>query len=221
VSGESSHRARLETLYEQYLIDQDAARFIKRVSLSYTVGTLERLALSGSRMCRRAAVHAVGFLGDYESNQALGKALGDSDRGVRLLADNALRSVWCRMGTKAQQRQLEAVIRANAAKHYEDAIRLATRLIDDAPWFAEAWNQRAIARYCLEQYSESIHDCHQTLELNPYHFGAASGMGQCFLRLADRASALECFRRALGLNPDLEGVRANVTYLERALKRQS
>jgi cytochrome c-type biogenesis protein CcmH/NrfG len=44
-------------------------------------------------------------------------------------------------------------------------------------------------------------------------------MGQCYLQLGDRAAALEAFRRALKLNPNLEGVRATVTYLERALKK--
>lgn len=32
----------------------------------------------------------------------------------------------------------------------------------------------------LQRYNESIADCKVTLELNPYHFGAASGMGMCY-----------------------------------------
>jgi hypothetical protein len=32
---------------------------------------------------------------------------------------------------------------------------------------------------------------------------------------------LDCFRRALGLNPELEGVRAAVQNLERARRRRS
>jgi len=43
-------------------------------------------------------------------------------------------------------------------------------------------------------------------------------MGQCYLQLNDRISALECFRRALRLNPNLEGVRAKVVYLQKSLK---
>jgi hypothetical protein len=44
-------------------------------------------------------------------------------------------------------------------------------------------------------------------------------MGQCFLELNDRLAALETFRRALSLFPDLEGVRAQVQFLQRELKR--
>jgi hypothetical protein len=58
------------------------------------------------------------------------------------------------------------------------------------------------------------------LEINPYHFGAATGMAHCHLQLNNRTSALECFRRALKLNPNLEGVRAHVLYLQRTLKSQ-
>lgn len=211
----------LETHYERYLLDQDSAAFIKNVSLRYTVGTLERLAEQGSRQARRAAVLALGLVADYGSNHALGRALADIDRGVRMLAENSLRAVWVRAGSPSQQQRLESVLRLNAARKYDDSVRAATQLVEEAPWFAEAWNQRAVAYYCLGRYRDSIHDCHEALELNPYHFGAAAGMGQCHLQLGNRASALECFRRALGLNQDLEGVRANVVYLERALKKKS
>jgi cytochrome c-type biogenesis protein CcmH/NrfG len=43
-------------------------------------------------------------------------------------------------------------------------------------------------------------------------------MGQAYLQLENAASALECFRRALRLNPDLEGVRAQVVRLTRLVE---
>jgi tetratricopeptide (TPR) repeat protein len=46
-------------------------------------------------------------------------------------------------------------------------------------------------------------------------------MGQCYLNLGDHEEALDCFRRALRLNPELEGVRAAVQNLERAKRRRS
>ena len=81
-----------------------------------------------------------------------------------------------------------------------------------------AWNQRAIAYFHLRRCDESANDCHQTLELNPYHFGAADGMAHCYLEMNDAFAALECFRRALRLNPDMEGVRVQVEYLQRSLE---
>jgi tetratricopeptide (TPR) repeat protein len=211
----------LMELYEQFLADEDAAAFVHRVGQRYNAATLERLALRGTRLVRRAGVLALGYLAQFESNATLGRALSDSDRGVRLLAENAIRSVWVRAGNEEQRREINAIIALNTTKRYAEARDRSGRLIAKAAWFAEAWNQRAIANYCTERYEESIDDCRQALELNPYHFGAAAGMGQCYLKLGGQSLALEAFRRALRINPNLEGVRANVAYLERTLEEQS
>ena len=70
----------------------------------------------------------------------------------------------------------------------------------------------------LGDHAKSIRDCRQALELNPYHFAAASGMGQAYLKLGNPVSALESFRRALRLNPGLDGVRAQVVRLTRMIE---
>jgi tetratricopeptide (TPR) repeat protein len=212
---------RLPTLvayYEEYLARQDAARFTRRVAEAYTLATLERLAKSGERVVRRAAVLALGYTGDYEANHILGRALTDPDRGVRSIADTGIRAVWQRAGNVYQRAQLQIIIRLVAAKSHSEAIRRATELIEQAPWFAEAWNQRAISHFANGSYEESVRDCRQALEINPYHFAAAAGMGQCHLRMNNPLAALECFRRALRLNPSMEGVRAQVVQLQRTLR---
>jgi len=210
----------LHRIYRAYLVDQNTTAFSDNVARRYAIGTLERLAECGDRMGRRAAVLAISLLRDYRSNAVLGRALHDHDRGVRMLAENGIRSVWCRVGDPPQRKSLQTVIEFNGARRFESAARRATKLIAHAPWLAEAWNQRALALFGLRQYAESIRDCNQALEINPYHFGAATGMAQCQLQLGNRQAALECFRRALTLNPNLEGVRAQVHYLQRALKGQ-
>lgn len=210
----------LDSLYREFLLQEDTASFIRKVALRYTPATLERLATHGTTTSRRGAILALGFVGDYESNPVLGRALVDRDRGVRMLAENGIRAVWCRAGSEIQRQQLETIIRLNQSEQHQDALRRATSLIHNAPWFAEAWNQRAIAHFQLAHYLEGARDCHQTLEINPYHFGAAAGMGHCQLKLSQPAAALESFRRALKLNPGLESIRAHAAALERALERE-
>jgi tetratricopeptide (TPR) repeat protein len=208
----------LNEIYQQYLVDQDSAALVRKISERYTIGTLERIMVDGPRISRRGAVLALGLVGDYSSNAVLGRAMIDEDRGVRTLAESGIRSLWCRAGNANQRRKLGIVIRMNSSHRFEDAVRRATDLIEEAPWLAETWNQRAIAYFSQGRFDDSIRDCQQTLELNPYHFGAASGMGQCYLHLNDRVGALECFRRALRLNPNLEGIRTHVLYLQRSLQ---
>lgn len=217
----SSDRLRspaLTALYQKYLDDQDSAGFTRGVSKAYTPGTLQRLAEHDLREVRRGAVLALGFLGDFEVNHTMGRALHDEDRTVRMLAENGIRSVWNRCGSPSHRQQLAIILRLNSAQQFNEAVAQTTELIEKAPWLAEAWNQRAIARFGLGQHAKSIRDCHQTLELNPYHFAAASGMGQAYLQLGNPVSALESFRRALRLNPGLEGVRAQVVRLTRMIE---
>jgi len=208
----------IQRFYAQFLTSEDVAAFIKAVSQRYTYGTLARLAEYGPPISRRAAVLAIGYLAGYEANHVLGRALQDDDRGVRLLAENGLRSIWLRVGTPEIRRQLQALVRMNNGDQHVEAIDLASRLIESAPHIAEAWNQRAIASYHLRDYKSSVADCREALEINPYHFPAAIGMANCYLELHDAYAALECFRRALRIFPDLDSVQEQVDYLVRSLE---
>ncbi len=210
----------LHDFYRQYLADQDSDALVDRVTGRYEIGTLERLACHGDRLSRRGAVLVLGLIGDYQSNAILGRALCDTDRGVRELAEQGIRWLWSRAGAAPQRKRLSTLIRLNSSQRYQQAARHATQLLETSPELAEAWNQRAVAHFGLGQFDQSIRDCRKTLELNPFHFAAATGMGQCYLQLGNRQAALDSFRLALRLNPGLEGVRAHVLHLQRTLNNQ-
>ncbi len=218
MSPDHRHRPLLVHDYERYLVDQDVDLYLRRVSSRYTVGGLERVATSADRAARRGAVLALGRLAEYRSNAALGRALVDSDRGVRVLAENGIRRLWQRIGTSGQQQHLVAIDLHLEVKNYDRAAQLSTALVEDAPWIAQAWYYRGKAFFHLEQHEAATRDCHQALEINAYHFMAASVMGQAYLLLGDPVSALDSFRRALRLNPNMEEVRAQVIHLQRSLK---
>ena len=205
--------------YNRYLSNSDCAVFVRRIAKRYSCSTLERLLSVGDHVTRRAAALALSLLGDYESNVPLGRALVDRDRGVRTIAESGIRQLWRRVGSRDQRETLCRVVDLNDERRHTEAARLATDLIHNSPWIAEAWCQRGMAHYHLGQYDAAIRDCHQALEINPYHFTAAAGMGQCYLLQDNPVAALESFRRALRLNPGLEQVRAQVVRLQRSLKK--
>ena len=208
----------LDKLYQQYLTDEHSAGFIQFVSRSYGIGSLERLARYGQPNSRRAAVLALGFLGDFSVNETVGRALNDSDRGVRMLADHGIRSVWTRQGNSAEQAKISQMYAWSLQNRNIDVIESATILIESNPLLAEAWNHRAIAFSAEGQYESAIEDCKETLNCNRFHFPAAIGMAHCCLQLDDQCAALEGFRIALQINPDLEGVRQHVMHLEKILE---
>lgn len=217
MSDISARYPRLDQFYQDYLNNENSSSFIRDVSQKYSIATLCRLSEYGGRITRRAAVLALGLIGDYGVNATLGRGMLDSDRAVRLLAENAIKEIWFRAGSEQERLELQAISRTNCSEHYYDSIDRATKLIERSPWIAEAWNQRAIAFFSINRYKDSANDCHQTLEINPYHFGAAVGMGHCYLELNDAQAALDCFKRALRVNPNLDGVRAQVEFLERSI----
>jgi tetratricopeptide (TPR) repeat protein len=218
VDGNQLRSPVIVAYYHRYLNHQDSAVFIHQVSERYTCESLERLVVMGDCIARRAAVLALSCVGDFSSNAVLGRALVDRDRGVRSIAASGIRELWCRVGNRQQRQLLQIIVRLNDSKRYEEAIHTATDLIHESPWIAEAWCQRGTAHYHRGQYEAAVRDCHQALEINPYHFTAAAGMGQCYLLQNNPVAALEAFRRALRLNPGLEEVRAQVVRLQRSLK---
>lgn len=203
--------------YQRYLDDQDSAALIDAVSQIYTVGTLQRLSENGNTIHRRAAVLSLGMVGDYSCNTTLGRALHDSDRCVRMLADDGIRRIWRRVGSAQERTLLRTIIRLNDCGEHGLALEESNHLLATAPNIAEAWNQRAISHYRLNRFEEAAFDSFQALELNPYHFLAASCLGHCQLKMNEPSLALESFKRALGLNPYLEDVRVHVARLRRSL----
>jgi tetratricopeptide (TPR) repeat protein len=203
--------------YESFLKDQDIDTFRQNVATRYTGGTLGRLLQSGTPQARRAAVLALGLIGGFEMNATVAKALRDDDPAVRSLAQSALWAIWFRADSPENNATLEQIRELNGRSRFREAEALATRLIANAPRFAEAYNQRAIAICWQGRFAESAEDCQRVLERNPYHIGALSGMGQCFLKLGRRRDALESYRRALKLQPHADDLRELVERLEGAV----
>lgn len=189
----------------------DALRsFRRQVGARYTEGTLQR-ALTGEPESRRAAILALGLMGTMSSNALLAGALHDSDSKTARMAADALWQVWFRGGTESQNEELQRVL------HLPDFLEILAgldELIRENPEFAEVYNQRAILFFRRGEYSRAVLDCQQAIELNPYHFGAQAGLGQCFLKLRKPRAALRAFRQALQTNPTLVHLSETIQSLE-------
>ena len=97
---------------------------------------------------------------------------------------------------------------------YRNAYRYFSEVIRQVPTFAEGWNKRATVLYLMGAYQESIDDIRETLQREPRHFGALSGLGLIFLRQRQFGLATAAFRDALAINPYLPRIRAAFEQLE-------
>ena len=192
--------------------------FCKQVRQRYTEGTLLRVLHIGHATMRRAAIFALGMVGSGAVNAFLADRLHDEDEEAGRLAAEAMWSLWFRGENSARSDELYRNLRLRDAKQ---AIAALGDLVGRAPDFPEAFNQRAILYFQLEQYAHSARDCTTTLKLNPYHFGAQAGLGQCLLRLRRPRAALRSFLLALRINPRLEGIAGTVKALQIALEDET
>jgi tetratricopeptide (TPR) repeat protein len=147
-------------------------------------------------------------------------ALRDPDESVREAAEQALWIVWSRSGNAQVDKLFAQGLEEMNGGRFDDGIATFTRVIELAPEFAEGWNKRATLYFITGEYRKSLADCDQVMKRNPAHFGALAGYGQIYLRLDDPARALEYFKRALAVNPNMGSVEAAVQVLERALAQR-
>ncbi len=115
-------------------------------------------------------------------------------------------------------RLMQAGAAAMNMRDQEKAEALLTRVTELAPEFAEGWNRRATSRYLAGDYAGSVADIQRTLELEPRHFGALSGLGLIYTALEDPERAVAAFEAALEINPHMPGARANIEHLRGMLE---
>jgi tetratricopeptide (TPR) repeat protein len=99
--------------------------------------------------------------------------------------------------------------RVKAATDGND-LDLALRLLDSVvklkPDYVEAWNRRATIHYMRKEFGESMNDIRQVLSREPRHFGAMSGLGMILQEFGEDKQALEVFRKALEVHPNLQRI---------------
>jgi tetratricopeptide (TPR) repeat protein len=208
----------LVVLYKRFLEDANAANFVAEISRRYQRATLGRLLQHPHREIRRAAVLAVGMLADWRCNDWLGPRLADHDRGVRLLADDALRRLWMREGTPEQQQRLLRVMHLNDGGLYRRAAAMARRLSQEGSPLGESVYQLAVARFGLGRTRGAARACQAAVRRNPFHYPALSLWARCLIIEEAPLGALGCLKQAIAVCPDLENARLEIRQLERTLR---
>jgi tetratricopeptide (TPR) repeat protein len=176
-------------------------------------------ALKNADTAKRAeAVVWVANHGSMADAPLLHERLRDESAFVRGFAEQGLWLLWTRSGdARIDELMAQATGEMQAGRH-DEAIRILTQVVQEKPQFAEGWNRRATVYFLAGELKKSIADCDEVLKRNPRHFGALAGLGQIHLQLEDEATALNWFRRALEVNPNMLSVEMTVKMLEERLR---
>lgn len=126
--------------------------------------------------------------------------------------------IWIEFEDLSINQLMRRGMTAMARGDHGGALEAFDNMIDQAPEFAEAWNKRATVLYLMGRLDESVLDIQQTLELEPRHFGALSGLALIYDALEQPAAALRSLEAALTINPHLSGSRERIDQLREKLK---
>ena len=131
--------------------------------------------------------------------------------------EESLRIEWSKSGSPAMDLLLQRGREALENEDYDAAIEHLTALTDHAPDFAEAWNLRATAFFRSDRLGLALDDIRRTLELNPHHFAAMTGLGIILEQLGMEAEALEVLRMVVRINPHREDIRDTLERLDQSV----
>ena len=196
---------------------QNSGALLKLLESRWTCTQITRLLNDPSHDVRKVAALALALIGGECCVPDIAQQLKNSDPVVNQMAEHALWSIWFRSSTLEANHELCCGSMAMNKKEYEKATSHFSRALEIDPTFAEAYNQRAIAKYLQERYDESLEDCTRAIQWMPYHFGAWSGMGHCYAQQGRFHDALECYTKALEINPHFGGIGKAVKVLKKKL----
>lgn len=137
----------------------------------------------------------------------------DDDQEAEGVA-GAIERVWLHSGSDTADLLMSRALMAMSAKDYALSQKLLDSVVEIDPDWAEAWNQRATARFLAEDFAGAMVDLDHVLALEPRHFGALTEGGFILRSSGDKKGALLVFQKALQLYPRLAAIRKIVDKLQ-------
>lgn len=138
-----------------------------------------------------------------------------SDAREAQIYENAIWRVWLEPEDGAVNSLMRLGLDAQNRGDMFGAFAIYDAITGLKPDYAEGWNRRATVLFLLDRLEESRKDAEKTLELEPRHFGALSGLGLIAMRQNHPDKALEVLEKALAINPHMANVRGHVEQLRK------
>ncbi|MGE3244811.1 MAG: tetratricopeptide repeat protein [Beijerinckiaceae bacterium] len=147
----------------------------------------------------------------------LGKAKSAAEaRGIVRNIEQA----WLQSGSDTADLLMNRAQQAMKKKNFKLALQLFDKMVVLEPGWSEVWHQRATARYYEDDPDGAVADIARALAREPRHFSALVGLGFILRRANQEKLALQVFRKALEINPQLTDIKSTIEKLEISVEGQ-
>ena len=115
--------------------------------------------------------------------------------------EGKIRQLWFESSTPAVTLLMSRGLRESNANAPDDAASVFSDAIVLDPTLAEAWHQRAIARFKAGDTVGAVRDIQETLKLEPRHFGAWQTLERIAESREDWKAAYDAWQHVLDIDP--------------------
>ncbi len=143
------------------------------------------------------------------------KRTSDATKARRLTIQ--INQIWQQSGSATVDLLVQWANSAMLEKRYTSALDFLNEAIAINPDYAEAWNRRATVYYLRNDYAHAMFDINRTLELEPRHYGALTGMADILRARGLKEQALKAYEKALEVNPMMRDAQKNLLDLTEEL----
>ncbi|HEV2652946.1 MAG TPA: hypothetical protein VGU69_16920 [Rhizomicrobium sp.] len=134
--------------------------------------------------------------------------------------EDRIGTIFMQSGSPSVDLLMTRAAAAVSAKDTDTAKQLLETVTELAPAYAEGWHARANLQRALNDDAGAMVSLGHVILLNPRQFAAMYELGQMMEDYGDKAGALKMYRRALALDPQIDGAQKHVDGLTRDVEGQ-
>jgi tetratricopeptide (TPR) repeat protein len=192
-----------------------------RILFAFCAGFLTAGAVSPVVAAEPTAIASENPSADAKPENRLDKLLGELKRERNEKAAERIAAriweEWGHSGSASIDLMMTWSKTAMDGQKFDVALDFLDQVVTMEPSYAEGWNRRATVHFMMQNYSKSMADINHTLQLEPRHFGALSGMGQIMKNTGHNELALQAWQRVLDIYPMMRSAQNEVATLSEEL----
>lgn len=155
---------------------------------------------------------------DPKLDELFGQLLETNEEQTLRQIENQIWEIWLQHPNPDVERLMQLGTQRMNAQAVSEAMVVFTQVTINYPNYAEAWNKRATLNYLIGEAEASEADIKKTLELEPRHFGALSGLGLVYLQRNELSKAKQAFEDLVAIHPNSPNAKSNLDQINEELR---